>query len=237
VSDSWPASLSISAERFEEQLTALLRRGYVPKTFSAAVRDGGNGRTLAVTFDDGYRSVIQLALPVLSRLGAPATVFVPTDFVGTGRPMSWPGIDRWLGGPHERELVPMDWDELRGLQDAGWEIGSHSRSHPRLTRVSDNELSQELGSSRQTLEERLGVPCRSIAYPYGDVDRRVARAAGAAGYEAGGGLAPYGLGARPLRWPRVGVYREDSDRRFALKVSRLARRVGLARLRYPFSRS
>src|SRR5256885_192193 len=164
VSDSWPASLSLPAGQLEEQVGNLLERGYVPSTFTDALRDGSDGRSLAVTFDDGYRSVVELALPVLSRLRVPATLFVPTDFVGSERPMSWPGIDRWIGGPHEAELVPAGWDELRSLVAAGWEIGSHSRSHPHLTRLADEEVADELESSRDAVHEALGVRCRAVAY-------------------------------------------------------------------------
>ena len=57
---------------------------------------------MAITFDDGYRSVLELALPILEELGVPATLFVPTDYIGSERPMSWPGIERWTGGQHEQ---------------------------------------------------------------------------------------------------------------------------------------
>jgi peptidoglycan/xylan/chitin deacetylase (PgdA/CDA1 family) len=69
----------------------------------------------------------------------------------------------------------------------------------------------------------MGRPCRSIAYPYGDVDARVIAAARAAGYDVGASL-PKRFGSRdPLDWPRVGVYHVDDLRRFKLKVSRLTR--------------
>lgn len=238
VSDGWPASLSLPAGQIEGQVSGLLDRGYTAATFTEAMR-GGEGRSLAVTFDDGYRSIIDRGLPVLSRLGVPATVFVPTAYVGSERPMAWTGIDRWMGTPHEKELLPMGWDDLRALKDEGWEIGSHTCSHPRLPGLSDADLGEELQASRAAIEDGIGAPCTAIAYPYGDVDRRVAAAARDRGYEAGAGLAGYELGADPLRWPRIGVWREDSARRFGLKVSVLARRTRLAWARatlgYPFS--
>ena len=71
---------------------------------------------------------------------------------------------------------------LAELADAGWEVGSHTRSHPRLPQVDDAALARELGDSRELIAERLGRPCESIAYPYGDFDERVVRATAAAGY-------------------------------------------------------
>jgi hypothetical protein len=94
-----------------------------------------------------------------------------------------------------------------------------------LTALEDQALEHELGSSRAVCEQRLGRPCLSIAYPYGDVDDRVARAARAAGYAAGAALPARLRGRRPMMWPRVGVYRPDTRRRFALKVSPAARRL------------
>jgi hypothetical protein len=75
------------------------------------------------------------------------------------------------------------------------------------------------------MEEGMGRPSRSIAYPYGDVDARVIEATRAAGYELGAAL-PKRHGSRDrLDWPRVGVYNRDDLRRFKLKVSPLLRRL------------
>jgi peptidoglycan/xylan/chitin deacetylase (PgdA/CDA1 family) len=229
VSERWPADLSVTPQRFEEQLALLVRRGYRGATFQQAVVSPPARRTLAVTFDDAYRSVLELAFPILARLGLPGSVFVPTDFAGRA-PMAWPGIDRWLGGPHEQELAGMSWEDLGELATAGWEIGSHTRSHPHLTLLDDASLADELRVSRETCEERLGRPCRSLAYPYGDVDERVVEAARAAGYETGATLPRRLTAAGPLEWPRVGIYHGDDLRRFRAKVSpqvRLLRRSPL----------
>jgi peptidoglycan/xylan/chitin deacetylase (PgdA/CDA1 family) len=229
VSKSWPAELSVTPERLEEQLRLLVHRGYEGATFHQAVTAPPARRTLAVTFDDAYRSVLEHASPILSRLGLPGSVFVATDFAGRA-PMAWPGIDRWLGGPHEPELAGMSWSELGELAEAGWEIGSHTRSHPHLTQLDDASLAAELQGSRETCAERFGRPCRSLAYPYGDVDERVVGAAREAGYETAGMLPKRFTRPRPLEWPRVGVYHGDDLSRFRLKVSprvRLLRRSPL----------
>ena len=225
VSETWHADLCVSPQRLERQLLRLVNRGYRGATFSEAVTGRREGKTLAVTFDDAYRSVLELGLPILSRLGLPATVFAPTDFVSSARPAAWPGVDRWLGGEHESELAVMGWDELEQLAASGWEIGSHTRTHPELTKLDDSELEAELRCSLAECERRLGRPCLSVAYPYGDVDARVAAAAADAGYAAGASLSVLSDGGSRLRSPRVGVYRDDGMRRFSLKVSRTVRRL------------
>ena len=224
VSEDWPATLSVDPASFEAHLEYLVSRGYRGITFSEAVGAESAGKSVAVTFDDGYRSVVEIARPIMERLGLPGTVFVVTDWMGRG-PMSWPGVDHWVGGPHERELTPMSWQQARSLVDSGWEIGSHTSSHPHLTRLGDTELAEELSGSRAVCERELGVPCRSLAFPYGDRDARVVAATGAAGYSAGASLPAGNPAPDPLDWPRVGVYNGDGGVTFRLKVSPAVRRL------------
>jgi peptidoglycan/xylan/chitin deacetylase (PgdA/CDA1 family) len=225
VSARWPAELAVRSKDLHQQLELLLSRGYQGVTFHEAMTSPPAGKVLAVTFDEAYRSVLELAYPILSSLGIPATVFVVTDFANDDRPLAWPGINHWLGGEHDRELRGLSWSQLEVLSEAGWEIGSHSQTHRRLTQLDDATLARELRESRAACELALGVPCRSLAYPYGDFDRRVAGAAGDAGYDAAGALPPHLGGASPLTWPRLGVYRSDSMARFRLKVSPTIRRL------------
>jgi peptidoglycan/xylan/chitin deacetylase (PgdA/CDA1 family) len=160
-----------------------------------------------------------------------ASVYVPTDWAGREEPMTWPGIDQWRGGPHERELTCMTWDQLAELEDAGWEVGSHTRSHPRLSQVGDDAaLADELAGSKRVCEERLGRECEAIAYPYGDHDERVVEAAGRAGYRYGLTLPARLHAQRDLAWPRVGIYNADRGRRFRMKVSPAFRRLRASRL-------
>jgi peptidoglycan/xylan/chitin deacetylase (PgdA/CDA1 family) len=161
-----------------------------------------DGHVLAVTFDDAERSLLEGAVPVLERLGGPATVFVATATIGSG-----PVLDE---------------AELRELAERGWEIGSHGHSHVALTGLDDETLADELRLSRARVGEVIGAQCRSIAYPYGAVDDRVAAAAAAAGYEAGCALGA-GRAGDPLRRPRIGIDGNDGDFVFRIKVSAPAR--------------
>jgi peptidoglycan/xylan/chitin deacetylase (PgdA/CDA1 family) len=230
VSERFPAALSVTPTAFERQLALLKRAGYRGATFEDAVR-ARSGRTVAVTFDDAYLSVLELAKPMLDAVGFTASVYAPTAYLDTpGRPLKWDGIEQWHGGEHERELVPMSWDQLGELADAGWEIGSHTCTHPHLTQVDDDALRRELVDSRATVEERMGRPCATLAYPYGDYDERVVAAATAAGYAAAGTLPARLHGERALAWPRVGIYYSDDERRFRMKISRVMRRLRGSRL-------
>ena len=225
VSEDWHASLAVEPAALETQVTRLLVNGYAGVTFTEAVREPASRRRVAVTFDDAFASVLELGKPILDRLGVPATVFAVTDFADSGAPLEWDGIDDWKGGPFDHELRGLDWAQLRALADEGWEIGSHTCDHPHLPRCSDAELDRQMVASRAACERGMQRPCTSIAYPYGDMDGRVAAAAGRAGYEAGAALPARWYRAEPLAYPRVGVYHFDHERRFTLKTSRTVRAV------------
>jgi peptidoglycan/xylan/chitin deacetylase (PgdA/CDA1 family) len=229
VSERWDADLSVTPRELRRQLTGLLSQGWVGAAFTDAVLRPAHRRTLAVTFDDAFESVLTLAAPLLAELGLPATVFVPTDWVG--KSLGWPEAARWAQTEHSQELRAMSWDALRGLSSQGWEIGAHTRSHPHLTRLESAALRAELHGSRVACEQEIGSRCRSIAYPFGDVDGRVRAAAVAAGYEVAAGLSAAAFASSDrFNWPRVGVWHEDPYWRFRLKVSPTTLRV---RRRWP----
>lgn len=250
VSPSWPAELSVTPDELDRQLAELVRRGYRGARFGEALgahgrgeglsdeghpggrrdRSGHRGRVASVTFDDAYRSVLDLAKPILDRYGFPGTVFVVTDWPGRAQPMHWPGIDGWLGSEHERELGALDWDELRALADAGWEIGSHTCSHPHLTRLDDARLASELRDSKALIAREVGGGCDSLAYPYGDMDARVLDAARAAGYRWACTIPRVLSAPHALSWPRAPIYHDDDMRRFAAKVSPTLRRLRASRI-------
>ena len=217
VSEDWPEPYSVSTRQLRAQVEHLLGRGYSPSTFSEVV-SGAAPRAFAVTFDDGFRSVYERAFPLLLELGVPGTLFACSEFVGSPEPLRV-GLERWLDTPHRDELAAASWAQLRALADAGWEIGSHTRSHPHLTQIDAESLRQELHDSRRELESGLARPCRSLAYPYADVDARVVEAAAGAGYSAAATtFGNYHSARDPLRQPRLVVYRHDTLARFRLKA-------------------
>ena len=224
VSDTWEVPWAVTTRQLREQLELLVARGYRGVTFHEAVTASPPRPALAITFDDGFASVLERAFPILSSLGLVGTVFVVTDFTETAELLDWPGIDGWRE-THESEVRGLTWGELDQLAAAGWEVGSHTRTHPRLTQLDDDSVADELAGSRAACERALGRPCRSLAYPFGDVDARIEAAARAADYEAAAGL-PLGVDrSAPLVWTRTGVYRKDSLRRFRLKVSPTVTRI------------
>ncbi|MFT3863142.1 MAG: polysaccharide deacetylase family protein [Solirubrobacterales bacterium] len=204
-------------------MTYLVDRGYRGVTFSEAVAQETRGRVVAITFDDAFASVFDRALPILRRHLLPATLFVPTRFVDSPEAMVWDGTSQWLDKGYRDELQCMTSEQIRGLADAGWEIGAHSYDHPRLTELSQDGIEQQMQRSKETCERIAGGPCRSIAYPYGDADAKVEAAAARAGFSAAAGLSSDLSRSGPFYRARTGIYHDDGTLRFRLKCSRLVR--------------
>ncbi|WP_369068931.1 glycosyltransferase [Kineococcus terrestris] len=197
---------AVDPDLFEQQLTALLRAGYTFLTTAELVASvaGGRrlGRSLLLTFDDGYASLLRHALPVTRRLGVPATVFLVTGELG--------GTNSWEAPPWGGAEDLLDAEGVRVLLDAGWDVGSHTHRHRNLTRLTDEELTEELTAPFEVLA-RAGLPRPPVlAYPFGEHDHRVRRAAARAGYDVSFALS--GPARRPSRRavhavPRIEVRR------------------------------
>jgi len=218
ISPSWSADLSVTPDAFERQASHFVRTGWTSATFTEALHRPPASKTIVFTFDDAFASVKTYALPVLGRLGATGTVFAPSAYITAQDRLAWSGLDHWERTPAAAELTPMSWDDLGELGERGWEIGSHTRTHPMLSSLDDGALTAELSGSREECAERMGRPVTSIAYPYGDVDDRVMASTRRAGYEAAAALEWPSRRTGVLRYPRVGVYHNDSWPRFRLKV-------------------
>lgn len=164
-------------QQFCDQLDFLSAEGYVTPTINELVTapaKTSSTRTAVLTFDDGYVDNLA-ACDELQRRGMRATWFMVTGSLG--KEPSWPEDGR----PGGRLLSA---GELRMMQAAGMEIGSHSVSHARLTEVDDDRLHAELVDSKIALENALGTKVGSFAYPYGDWDARCETFVMNAGYAA-----------------------------------------------------
>jgi len=166
-------------EQFDAQLAALRRWGYETISFDdwLGFRAGGRAlpeRPIILTFDDGYRSVLDVAWPSLAGYGFRATLFVVSGLLG--------GMNRWDADEVQEPLL--DSAEVLALQSFGLEIGSHGCTHRALRGLSDADASTELVQSRRALERLVGRPVLAFCYPYGQQDARIRSLARGAGYGA-----------------------------------------------------
>jgi peptidoglycan/xylan/chitin deacetylase (PgdA/CDA1 family) len=126
---------------------------------------------IAITFDDGFQNVYEHGFPVLQNYGFPATIFLVTDYCG--RTNSWPSQ------PAEIRCQPLlEWKQIKEMSRAGITFGSHTRTHPDLTTIATCDVEEEIVGSKRAIEDALGVPANTFAYPYGSLNEAVKKVAG-----------------------------------------------------------
>lgn len=175
-----------------------------------------NGKScVAITIDDAFENIIHNALDVLKRYDIPAGIFVPVANLGD--------TPKWQfkqDSPDQYEKV-MTADQVAQLADEGFEILSHTLSHPMLTQLEDEMLSHELQTSRSVLEDITGQPVIGMSYPHGDYDDRVCQAVKDADYAIAFTVEPETVTHTTdnFRIGRFNVSPRDSLRKFKLKIS------------------
>ncbi|MDH3641366.1 MAG: polysaccharide deacetylase family protein [Gammaproteobacteria bacterium] len=198
VAEDTPRSTSVSPRSFDSHMRLLEDEGYrvvrLQQIIAALVAgDTIDSRWVAITFDDGYRSVLTAAAPRLKKRGWPFTVFVNSDYADQGQ-------GEYLG-----------WEELRRLEKMGATIGNHSRAHDHLVwRRADEDhdawqgrVAADIIHAQQRLEAELENPARVFSYPYGEFDSALSGLMTSLGFVSlGQQSGPVGVGTNPYAIPR-----------------------------------
>jgi peptidoglycan/xylan/chitin deacetylase (PgdA/CDA1 family) len=206
--------MNVSSDVFAAQIAFLVRRRRVVSLTELLAEPEGpaaGGPTVAISFDDGYRSVLTEALPVLRRHHLPATVFVPTRWIG-----DW---NRWTGDHPCSPLPLMSESELRVVDSAGIRVESHGHAHLDLRTVSDEVVRQDLRTSVEILERVIGRRPQYLAYPFGTHSPRVEAIAAQTGFSAVLTAFHEGAGGTPgFAHERVDLDGRESPLRLWLKT-------------------
>jgi peptidoglycan/xylan/chitin deacetylase (PgdA/CDA1 family) len=286
-SDLWRGGQAIPREDLEEHVAWLARRRRILPLAEYLERDASDpeaAKAVALTFDDGLRSSVANAVPVLRKYGAPATFFVTTVHVESREPLwfsylnalcfegihdsvevereVWPlrsfterrrarralgELARasgdpvtWARGLAHRKPLPSEVaaryegvtpEELRAVAASElFEVGSHTLTHPFLTRLTGEAQGVEIAGSRRRLAELSAREVRFFAYPAGDYDGLTLRLVREAGYEAGFATIARGLASNGrFEIERVGIYSPSvlKLRLKAMGAARVARRLGM----------
>jgi glycosyltransferase involved in cell wall biosynthesis len=197
------------------RLLALLRYRVIPlEELAEALRQNlpPPRRAVVITIDDGYRDNLEIAEPILRRHGFPAIVFLVTALLGGESEWSKRGAAAW------RPLLSAE--QVKAMRAEGVRFGGHTRTHARLPETVAERIDGEVGGCREDLEELLGEPISSFAYPYGARDERAAAAVERAGFEAACTVEPElaGPGSEPMEIPRIEVQGGDSTLTFLRKL-------------------
>jgi len=162
----------VAPEDFESQMRALRDWGYTSISISQLVEAITRGaplpdRPVVITFDDGNLDVYTNAFPIMQKYGFSGVMYIVVNELRA---------DGYLGV-----------DQIEEMAAAGWEVGSHSMSHPYLP-LNHDRLNFEIAQSRIDLQQALGVPVMSFAYPFGETDTVVSQQVRDYGYTSAVGL-------------------------------------------------
>ncbi|HCG56529.1 MULTISPECIES: polysaccharide deacetylase family protein [Brevibacterium] len=202
-------NLFVPVNAFHQQMEYLKRSGYRILSENEYL-DWLNGRPLdgksiLLTFDDGYTSVLQNAAPILGKLRMPGICYVCPGLLG--------GRSTWMEPASWHEL--MDAAGLTEIANAGLTLGIHGHDHTSMQSLSFQDLTKHTGDARALLEERVGVRAQTLAYPYGQHSPKSRQAVSSAGFECA-----FAIYETAGRWalPRVDINSVDTPRTFRLKL-------------------
>jgi peptidoglycan/xylan/chitin deacetylase (PgdA/CDA1 family) len=216
------ADYGVPEETLRHQIESLMRWGYRFISAGELVRmlesrGGVPRRSVLITFDDAYCSLLTSGLPILRGKNVPALTFAVTGEIG--------GTNRWDHDAGARALPLLDIDGLKQCLEAGIDVGAHSRTHRSLPTLEGAELEAEIAGSVSDLEH-AGLPRPDLfAYPFGEHDVHVRRAARAAGLRVAFTVDP-GLvrpGDDPYALRRFEIYPSDRGLLLRLRVATAGR--------------
>lgn len=210
--------LSTHVDRFNEQMAWLAKHVEVVSLDSLLASDQANvpgALRVALTFDDGYRTLHDVVAPLLSRYGFPATVYLNAAYI---RDKVHEESDPGQGHYPAEEF--MTWSEIQSLKEQHWIIGSHGLQHLDLSVQPEAVVVRELTGSKRLIESRLGEACRYFSYTWGRHNSVVRKCVAEAGYASAvaGRHAPLSINDNQLALPRLDIRREYDLADFAAVV-------------------
>jgi len=209
--------LYVNPAKFARQLWTLRRlglRGVSIRDGIQQLRSGTRNKLVVLTFDDGYLDTLTQALPLLKQYGFTATCYAVSDAIGTH--------NVWDAAQLQETKPLMSHGQIQQWLEAGMELGSHSRSHPRLRGLDAAAAEGEIAGSRAALQAAFGVPVEHFCYPFGSFDDNTVELVRRAGYRSAVTVVP-GIACAnddPYRLPRILVNGEHGWVRFLLRIAR-----------------
>lgn len=209
--------LSVELEMFKKQILWLRGNGYAFLTLEdlLKIKNGQNpvpDKSVLIYFDDGYRDNYLNAYPFLKEQRIPAMIFLATDLIDQGKTL-------WEHVPVTGGRIFLTWDEVRTMQDI-IQYGSHSKTHPKFTQISSEQARQEIGSSRERIEQEMAKQVSAFSYPYGRNNAETRVILESLGFQLGV-TTEYGYNTKQGDWlklKKIGILPTDTMTMFKLKL-------------------
>lgn len=216
ISDDSLDPCAVSPQKFAAQMNWLKTHRYIVQSLSQTLMDFQNRKvrrkSVVLTFDDGFSDFLENAVPIMSKYQYSATLFIVAGEVG--------GVSRWRSPELQKPLLT--WEEIREIAKMGYEISSHGLHHRDLTTLRDKDLETEVSTSKELIEDRIGVPVNAFSYPWGAHSVREIENVKKAGYDcavAVGSCWENGTETDRFQLERKTMRRADSIDEFAREVS------------------
>lgn len=201
---------SVSVETFDRQMKYLKEKGYKSIKFEDIDKTNLKKKFI-ITFDDGYNDIYFNILPVLKKYGFTATVFLVVDCIG--KTNMWDNTGDKI----------LTYSQINELVEQGFSIGSHTLTHPHLTRITIEECIREIKNSKIILEDKFKVEVKTFSYPYNEVNDKIKDIVEKAGYNFACAISTKSKSVLADKFAIRRVYVKTSDTMldFKRKISRL----------------
>lgn len=208
-------ALAVSPARFEQQMKFLYQHNYQNISLESmveAVLDEKKtpSKSFAITFDDGYKDILEYAFPILKKYGFTATVFLVADKIGAS--------SDWNSRNSSNSYPLLSEKEIKELQNQGIQFESHSYSHRFMDDLNEDEIILELNESKTRLEELTCAKIKFFSYPYFTKRAEIQQLVRSCGYTAAF-AASFDLPHSLFNLWRIECRGDDSMLDFFLKVS------------------
>jgi peptidoglycan/xylan/chitin deacetylase (PgdA/CDA1 family) len=197
-----PDRWGVSEANFKKQLKLLKSKGWTTVCVRDLLKaDSLPPRTVVITFDDGYADNFEHGFKLLDKYGMRGTCFI---------------VSRKVGAPSR-----LDTKQVKEMAESGMEIGAHTRTHARLPELDTAQIEEEISGSKKDIEDMLGLPVTSFAYPYGSFNEACVKVVRRAGFKVACTTRTGWFGSEPdlMRVRRVAVFSFDGLSTFARKVA------------------
>ena len=217
--------LTVHPLNFERQIEWLVRCGLSNTTLDTKLqtlhRSQPNfDKRVVITFDDGYEDNLRFAQPILQKYGFTGTVFIVASLANTKEILE-PDLSLAQYGGKPSDYQMLSWSDVQALVDSGWQVGSHTMTHPHLTKIDAKRVKWEISESKAVIEDHIGNSVDMFCYPAGHYNRNIMEEVRLAGYH-GAVATPRErtFSETPYAMLRIGVYGHDSLATFRLKLNR-----------------
>jgi len=196
ISSTW-----IPPQQFERQMQYLYKNDYTTVTpYELLTPSRQEKQKILITFDDGYESFYKNVLPILLHYKFKAIIFIVANYIGKQ--------NLWDVNFSHRKTYHLSWSQLRELRSLGFEIGSHTNTHPDLTKIAIPHAKKEIFNSKAELEQGLGISVDFISFPFGRYNEAIVELTKEASYKLAFTSNPF-LNS-PYIVGRMGMYLIDS---------------------------